>query len=71
MIKKILLLILCVFVANLKGFSQENIVYEVVDEMPEFPGGVAKMNGFCVNLGAKDFIICKNISIVSIYDFCP
>ena len=49
MIKKILLLILCVFVASLKGFSQENIVYEVVDEMPEFPGGVAKMNEYLGN----------------------
>ena len=37
-----------------------------------FPSKFAKtIKGFCVNLGAKDFIICKNISIVSIYDFCP
>lgn len=61
MIKKILLLILCILVVNLKGFAQEN-VYEIVEEMPEFPGGVAKMNEYLSNsIVYPDYAIENNI----------
>jgi protein TonB len=31
------------------AFAQQNDVYVVVEEMPEFPGGVAKMNEYLSN----------------------
>lgn len=49
MIKNILLLALYCLVANINVHAQQNGVYEIVEEMPEFSGGVAKMNEYLGN----------------------
>lgn len=47
--KKVLLLAFCLLIANINIFAQQNTIYEIVEEIPEFPGGVAKMNEYLSN----------------------
>lgn len=47
--KKVLLLAFCLLIANINIFAQQEEIYVIVDEIPEFPGGVAKMNEYLSN----------------------
>ena len=47
--KKILLLTICLLMTAFNGFAQQSDVYVVVEEMPEFPGGILKMNEYLSN----------------------
>ena len=47
--KKLYVLTLCLLISVFNTFAQQNDVYVVVEEMPEFPGGVVKMNEYLSN----------------------
>lgn len=47
--KKVLLLVFYLLIANINIFAQQEETYEIVEEMPEFPGGVSNMNEFLSN----------------------
>lgn len=47
--KKFYVLTFCMLISVFNAFAQQNDVYVVVEEMPEFPGGVAKMNEYLSN----------------------
>lgn len=47
--KKLYVLTLCLLISVFNAFAQQNDVYVVVEEMPEFPGGVVKMNEYLSN----------------------
>ena len=47
--KKVLLLAFYLLIANINIFAQQEEIYEIVEELPEFPGGVVKMNEYLSN----------------------
>jgi TonB family protein len=47
--KKFYVLTFCLLISVFNVFAQQNDVYEIVEEMPEFPGGITKMNEFLGN----------------------
>lgn len=47
--KKFYVLTFCLLISVFNAFAQQNDVYEIVEEMPEFPGGITKMNEFLGN----------------------
>lgn len=47
--KKVILLAFYLLIANINIFSQQEEIYEIVEELPEFPGGVVKMNEYLSN----------------------
>ena len=68
--KKVLLLAFCLLIANINIFAQQNTIYEIVEEIPEFPGGVAKMNEYLSNsIIYPEYAVDNNIEGKVILEF--
>ena len=68
--KKVLLLAFCLLIANINIFAQQNTIYEIVEEIPEFPGGVAKMNEYLGNnIIYPEYAVDNNIEGKVILEF--
>lgn len=68
--KKVLLLFYCLLIANINIFAQQEGIYVVVEQMPEFPGGVLKMNEYLSNsIVYPEYAVDNNIEGKVVLEF--